>query len=43
MKRMVMMLTVTLVVGIAVGTVATQVLMAQQAPITRTMLQQKDM
>ena len=42
MKRTVMMLTVTLAVGIAAGMVATQALMAQQAPITRTMLQQKD-
>jgi quercetin dioxygenase-like cupin family protein len=42
MKRTVMMLTVALVVGIAVGIVATQVVMAQQAPITRTILQQKD-
>ena len=42
MKRTVMMIAVTLVVGIAVGMVTTQALMAQQAPVTRTTLQQKD-
>ena len=42
MKRTVMIIAVTLVVGIAVGMVATQALMAQQAPVTRTTLQQKD-
>ena len=42
MKRTVVMLAVTLVVGIAVGMVASQGLMAQQAPVKRTMLQQKD-
>ena len=43
MKRTVMMIAVTLVVGIAVGIVTTQALMAQQAPVTRTTLQQKDL
>ena len=42
MKRTVMMIAVTLVVGIAVGMVTSQALMAQQAPVTRTTLQQKD-
>ena len=42
MKRTVMIIAVTLVVGIAVGMVATQALMAQQAPVARTTLQQKD-
>ena len=42
MKRTIMMIAVTLVVGIAAGMVATQALMAQQAPVTRTTLQQKD-
>ena len=42
MERTVMMIAVTLVVGIAVGMVTTQALMAQQAPVTRTTLQQKD-
>ena len=42
MKRTVMMIAVTLVVGIAVGMVTSKVLMAQQAPVTRTTLQQKD-
>jgi quercetin dioxygenase-like cupin family protein len=43
MKRPVMMLTITLVVGIAVGMLGNQVLIAQQAPVTRTILQQKDL
>ena len=42
MKRTAIMIAVTLVVGIAVGMVTTQALMAQQAPVTRTTLQQKD-
>ena len=42
MKQTVMMIVVTLVVGIAVGMVTTQALVAQQAPVTRTTLQQKD-
>ena len=42
MKRTVMMIAVTLVVGIAVGILTTQALLAQQAPVTRTTLQQKD-
>jgi quercetin dioxygenase-like cupin family protein len=43
MKRTVVMLTTTLVAGIAVGMLGNQVLIAQQAPITRTILQQKDL
>jgi len=42
MKRTVMIVAATLVVGIAIGVITTQVLMAQQAPVTRTTLQQKD-
>ena len=42
MKRTGMTIAVTLVVGIAVGMVTTRALMAQQAPVTRTTLQQKD-
>ena len=42
MHRTVGMLTIALVVGIAVGMVGNQVLIAQQAPVTRTILQQKD-
>jgi quercetin dioxygenase-like cupin family protein len=37
------MLTITLVVGVAVGLLGHQVLIAQQAPVTRTILQQKDL
>lgn len=43
MKRTVMMIAVTLVIGVALGMVTSQVLMAQQAPIKRTTLQQKDL
>ena len=43
MHRTVGMLTIALVVGIAVGMVGNQVLIAQQAPVTRTILQQKDL
>ncbi|HSF34346.1 MAG TPA: cupin domain-containing protein [Candidatus Tectomicrobia bacterium] len=43
MHRTVVMLTLALVVGIAVGTVGNQVLIAQQQPVTRTILQQKDL
>ena len=42
MKRTVMIVAATLVVGIAIGVITTQALMAQQAPVTRTTLQQKD-
>jgi quercetin dioxygenase-like cupin family protein len=42
MKRTVMIVAGTLVVGFAIGTITTQTLMAQQAPVTRTTLQQKD-
>jgi quercetin dioxygenase-like cupin family protein len=42
MKRTVMIVAATLVVGIAIGGITTQALMAQQAPVTRTTLQQKD-
>jgi quercetin dioxygenase-like cupin family protein len=37
------MLTIALVVGIAVGMLGHQSLIAQQAPVTRTILQQKDL
>lgn len=43
MKRMAFMLALTLAVGIAVGVIGNQVLIAQQAPVTRTILQQKDL
>jgi quercetin dioxygenase-like cupin family protein len=43
MHRTVGMLTIALVVGIAVGMVGNQLLSAQQAPLTRTILQQKDL
>lgn len=43
MKRIVMTGAAALVVGIAIGVITTQVLMAQQAPVTRTTLQQKDL
>jgi quercetin dioxygenase-like cupin family protein len=42
MKRTVMIVAATLVVGIAIGVITTQTLTAQQAPVTRTTLQQKD-
>src|SRR3989442_13494731 len=42
MKRTVIMIALALVVGIAFGAVTSQVLLAQQAPVTRTTLQQKD-
>jgi quercetin dioxygenase-like cupin family protein len=43
MHRTVGMLTIALVVGIAVGIVGNQLLSAQQPPLTRTILQQKDL
>ena len=43
MHRTVGMLTIVLVVGIAVGLVGNQALIAQQAPLTRTILQQKEL
>jgi hypothetical protein len=42
MKRMIFTLALTLAVGIAVGIIGNHVLIAQQAPVTRTILQQKD-
>src|SRR2546428_9517003 len=42
MKRTVIMIALALVVGVAFGAVTSQVLLAQQAPVTRTTLQQKD-
>jgi quercetin dioxygenase-like cupin family protein len=42
MKRTVMIVAATLVVGFAIGVITTQAPMAQQAPVTRTTLQQKD-
>jgi len=41
MHRTVGMLTIAVVVGIVVGMVGNQLLIAQQAPLTRTILQQK--
>jgi quercetin dioxygenase-like cupin family protein len=43
MHRTVVMLTIALVVGIAVGMLGNQILIAQQQPVTRTILQQKDL
>jgi quercetin dioxygenase-like cupin family protein len=43
MKRMTCLFAVTLAVGIAVGVIGNHVLIAQQAPVTRTILQQKDL
>jgi quercetin dioxygenase-like cupin family protein len=43
MQRTVVMLTIALVVGITVGILGHQVLIAQQQPVTRTILQQKDL
>ena len=43
MHRKVVMPTLALVVGIAVGIFGDRLLLAQQAPVTRTMLQQKDL
>ena len=43
MHRTVVMLTMALVVGIAVGLLGHSVLIAQQTPVTRTILQQKDL
>jgi quercetin dioxygenase-like cupin family protein len=43
MHRTVGMLTIALVVGIAVGIIGNQLLSAEQAPLTRTILQQKDL
>ncbi len=42
MKRSVWILCMTLVVGITLGLVGERLLMAQQTPVTRTILQQKD-
>src|SRR5256712_6387282 len=42
MKRTIIMIALALVVGVAFGAVTSQVLLAQQAPVTRTTLQQKD-
>ena len=43
MHRTVVMLTITLVVGISAGFFGGKALVAQQAPVTRTILQQKDL
>jgi hypothetical protein len=40
MKRMAGMLPLTLAIGIAVGMIGNHVLIAQQQPVTRTILQQ---
>ena len=41
MKRMAIMFALTLAIGIAVGVIGTQVLIAQPQPVTRTILQQQ--
>lgn len=43
MKRMGLLLTLTLIVGIALGVIGTQVLNAQQAPMKRTALLKTDL
>jgi quercetin dioxygenase-like cupin family protein len=43
MKRMTLTLGLALAVGAAVGAIGNQVLVAQSAPVTRTVLQQKDL
>jgi quercetin dioxygenase-like cupin family protein len=43
MKRIAGMLVLTLAVGIALGVIGNQTLIAQQAPVARTILQQKDL
>lgn len=43
MKRIAAMLVLTLAVGIALGVIGNHLLIAQQAPVTRTILQQKDL
>lgn len=43
MRRTAVMLTIALAIGIAVGVVGTRTLAAQQAPVTRTILQQEDL
>jgi quercetin dioxygenase-like cupin family protein len=43
MRRTAIMLAIALTVGIAVGVLGNQVLIAQQQPVTRTILQQKDL
>ncbi len=42
MKRRTMIVATTLVIGIAIGVITTQAPIAQQAPVKRTTLQQKD-
>lgn len=43
MKRMAVVLALTLAVGVALGIIGSQILNAQQQPITRNVLLQKDM
>ncbi len=43
MRRTAVMLTLAVAAGIIVGMIGTHVLNAQQAPVTRTILQQKDL
>jgi quercetin dioxygenase-like cupin family protein len=43
MKRTALMLALTLAIGIGVGMMGHHVLIAQQQPVTRTILQQKDL
>jgi len=43
MRRKAVLLSITLIVGVALGMICQQVLIAEQAPVTRTILQQKDL
>jgi quercetin dioxygenase-like cupin family protein len=43
MRRIAFVLTPALAVGVAAGAIGAQVLMAQPAPVTRTIFQQKDL
>lgn len=43
MRRMLLVVALTLVIGTAVGTIRHQVLMAQSTPVTRTMLHQTNL
>jgi quercetin dioxygenase-like cupin family protein len=43
MKRNAVMITLVLAIGIGIGMIGSQFINAQQAPVTRTILQQKDL
>ena len=43
MRRTAFFVTLILAIGTAIGTIGTQILMAQSPPVTRTMFQQKDL